>query len=180
MSRLYPKLGKVITMAAKAGGSDPESNTALKTAVNNAKAQNMPKDNIELAIKRASGSDAADITEITYDGKGPHGSLFVIECAADNTNRSVTNIRTIFNKNGGQLVQSGSLDFLFSRKTVVEFPATDDLDLDEVQLALIDGGLEEFEVEDGTVRAIADYTEFAHLTHAVESPRRSPGGRCRR
>jgi len=168
MSKVFPRLARSITMAAKEGGPDPEANAKLRLAITNAKAQNMPKDNIELAIKRASGSDAADITEITYDGKGPHGSLFVIECAADNTNRSVTNIRTIFNKNGGQLVQSGSLDFLFNRKTVVEFPA-ETLDLDEVQLALIDGGLEEFEVEDGVVRAIAEFTDFANLTHAVEA-----------
>ena len=85
--------------------------------------------NIEGAIKRATGKDAADITEIHYEGKGPHGSLFVIECATDNTNRSVTNLRTIFNKNGGQLVQTGSLDFLFNRKAVVEFEASSDLDL---------------------------------------------------
>jgi len=169
MSKVFPRLARSITIAAKEGGPDPEANAKLRLAITNAKAQNMPKDNIELAIKRASGSDAADITEITYDGKGPHGSLFVIECAADNTNRSVTNIRTIFNKNGGQLVQTGSLDFLFNRKTVVEFPATEGLDLDEVQLALIDGGLEEFEVEDGTVRAIAEFTDFANLTHAVEA-----------
>jgi YebC/PmpR family DNA-binding regulatory protein len=169
MSKVFPRLARSITVAAKEGGPDPEANAKLRLAINNAKAQNMPKDNIELAIKRASGSDAADITEITYDGKGPHGSLFVIECATDNTNRSVTNIRTIFNKNGGQLVQSGSLDFLFNRKTVVEFPATDDLDLDEVQLALIDAGLEEFEVEDGVIRAIGEYAAFNNLTHAVEA-----------
>lgn len=168
MSKVFPRLARSITMAAKDGGPDPEANAKLRLAIANAKAQNMPKDNIEHAIKRASGSDAADITEITYDGKGPHGSQFVVECATDNTNRSVTNLRTIFNKNGGQLVQSGSLDFMFNRKAVVEFAATDDLDLDEVQLALIDGGLEEFEVEDGVARAIADYTEFNTLTHAVE------------
>ena len=168
MSKVFPRLARSITVAAKEGGPDPEANAKLRLAINNAKAQNMPKDNIEIAIKRASGSDAADITEITYDGKGPHGSLFVIECATDNTNRSVTNLRTTFTKNGGQLVQSGSLDFLFNRKAVVEFDATDDLDLDEIQLSLIDAGLEEFEVEDGVVRAIAGYTSFNDLNHGVE------------
>jgi transcriptional/translational regulatory protein YebC/TACO1 len=92
MSKVFPRLARSITVAAREGGPDPEANAKLRLAINNAKAQNMPKDNIELAIRRASGSDAADITEITYDGKGPHGSLFVIECATDNTNRSVTNI----------------------------------------------------------------------------------------
>jgi YebC/PmpR family DNA-binding regulatory protein len=167
MSKVFPRLARSITVAAKEGGPDPEANAKLRLAINNAKAQNMPKDNIELAIKRASGSDAADITEITYDGKGPHGSLFVIECATDNTNRSVTNIRTIFNKNDGQLVQSGSLDFLFNRKAVVEFNA-DNLDLDEVQLALIDAGLDSLEQEGDIVYLYGDYTAFGSLSAALD------------
>ena len=168
MSKVFPRLARSITMAAKEGGPDPEGNAKLRLAIANAKAQNLPKDNIEAAIKRAAGKDAAEITEITYEAKGPHGSLFFIECATDNTNRSVTNLRTIFNKNGGQLVQSGSLEFLFARKTVVEFAVTDEMNVEEIELELIDAGLEEFEVEDGTARAIADYTAFATLTHAVE------------
>jgi YebC/PmpR family DNA-binding regulatory protein len=169
MSKVFPRLARSITMAAKDGGPDPEANAKLRLAISNAKALNMPKDNIESAIKRASGKDAADITEITYEGKGPHGSLFFIECATDNTNRSVTSVRTIFNKNGGQLVQSGALDFLFARKAVVEFTVAEGMDVEEIELELIDAGLEEFEVEDGTARAIADYTDFATLTHAVEA-----------
>jgi YebC/PmpR family DNA-binding regulatory protein len=169
MSKVFPRLARSITMAAKDGGPDPEANAKLRLAISNAKALNMPKDNIESAIKRASGKDAADITEITYEGKGPHGSLFFIECATDNTNRSVTSVRTIFNKNGGQLVQSGALDFLFARKAVVEFTVAEGMDVEEIELELIDAGLEEFEVEDGTARAIADYTGFATLTHAVEA-----------
>jgi len=169
MSKVFPRLARSITMAAKDGGPDPEANAKLRLAIANAKAQNMPKDNIEAAIKRAAGKDAADITEITYEGKGPHGSLFFIECATDNTNRSVTNVRTLFNKNGGQLVQSGALDFLFARKTVVEFAVPEGMDIEEIELELIDAGLEEFEVEDGTARAIGDYTGFATLTHAVEA-----------
>jgi hypothetical protein len=112
MSKVFPKLAKSITLAAKNGGPDPESNAPLRVAIHNAKAQNLSRENIEAAIKRAAGKDAADISEVTYEGKGPHGTLFFIEVATDNSNRSVTNIKTILNKNGGQLVNSGALDFI--------------------------------------------------------------------
>ena len=168
MSKVFPKLAKSITIAAKNGGPDPDANAPLRLAINNAKAENLPKDKIDAAIKRASGSDAADITEVNYEGKGPHGSLFYIECATDNTNRSVGNLKTIFNKNGGQMVNSGQLDFMFTRKAVVEFEVTDEINLEEVELELIDCGLEELEVEDGVARAIGDYTEFANLTSGIE------------
>lgn len=167
MSRVFPKLAKSITLAAKNGGGDPDMNPALRLAISNAKAENLPKEKIDAAIKRATGGDAADISEVNYEGKGPHGSLFYIECATDNTNRSVSNLKTIFSKNGGQLVQSGQLDFMFTRKAVVEFEAVG-LELEETELELIDHGLEELEVEDGLVRAIGDYSEFAHLTAGVE------------
>ncbi|MEP4076911.1 YebC/PmpR family DNA-binding transcriptional regulator [Haloferula sp.] len=168
MSKVFPKLAKSITLAAKNGGPDPDANAPLRLAINNAKAENLPKDKIDAAIKRASGGDAADIVEANYEGKGPHGSLFYIECATDNTNRSVGNLKTIFNKNGGQMVNSGQLDFMFTRKAVVEFEVVDGINLEEVELELIDHGLEELEVEDGLVRAIGDYTEFANLSSGVE------------
>lgn len=168
MSKVFPKLAKSITLAAKNGGPDPDANAPLRLAINNAKAENLPKDKIDAAIKRASGSDAADIAEANYEGKGPHGSLFYIECATDNTNRSVGNLKTTFNKNGGQLVNSGQLDFMFTRKAVVEFEVTDEINIEEVELELIDCGLEELEVEDGIARAVGDYTEFANLCGGVE------------
>jgi YebC/PmpR family DNA-binding regulatory protein len=167
MSKVFPKLAKSITLAAKEGGPDPESNARLRVAIANAKAQNLSRENIEAAIKRAAGKDASEIVEISYEGKGPHGSQFFIECATDNTNRSVTNIKTIFNKNGGQLLNSGSLDFLFSRKTVIEFPVPTGRDLEELELELIDAGLEELHVDDGVVTLIGDYTAFAQLAQAV-------------
>lgn len=167
MSRVFPKLAKSITLAAKNGGGDPDMNPALRLAISNAKAENLPKDKIDAAIKRATGGDAADISEVNYEGKGPHGSLFYIECATDNTNRSVSNLKTIFSKNGGQLVQSGQLDFMFTRKAVVEFDA-EGVELEEAELELIDHGLEELEVEDGIVRAVGDYAEFANLSGGVE------------
>ena len=169
MSKVFPKLAKSITMAAKNGGPDPESNAPLRVAINNAKAQNLSKENIENAIKRAAGKDAADILEITYEGKGPHGSLFVVECATDNSNRSVGNIKIIFNKNGGQLVNSGQLDFMFNRKSVIEFPVPAGRNLEELELELIDAGLEELSVDDGIVTIIGEYAAFAKLTQAVEA-----------
>ena len=169
MSKVFPKLAKSITMAAKNGGPDPESNAPLRVAINNAKAQNLSKENIENAIKRAAGKDAADISEITYEGKGPHGSLFIVECATDNSNRSVGNLKIIFNKNGGQLVNSGQLDFMFNRKSVIEFPVPEGRDLEELELELIDAGLEELSVDDGVVTLIGEYAAFAKLTQAVEA-----------
>jgi len=168
MSKVFPKLAKSITLAAKNGGPDPESNAPLRVAINNAKAQNLSRENIEAAIKRASGKDGADISEVTYEGKGPHGSLFFIECATDNSNRSVTNMKTIFNKNNGQLVNSGSLDFMFSRKSVIEFPVPHGVDLEQIELELIDAGLEELQVEEGLVSLVGEYSAFASLCHAVE------------
>ncbi|MGB0991372.1 MAG: YebC/PmpR family DNA-binding transcriptional regulator [Akkermansiaceae bacterium] len=168
MSRLFPKLGKIITMAAKAGGSDPESNTALKTAINNAKAQNMPKDNIEKAIKRATAADAANFDEVNYEGKGPHGSLIWVECATDNTTRTVANVKTTFNKNGGQVVNNGSLDFMFTRKSVIIVEETEGLDLEEVELNLIDHGLEEMDVQDDRIVIYGEFTSFGDLTAACE------------
>ena len=142
---------------------------SLRVAINNAKAQNLSRDNIEAAIKRAAGKDAADISEVTYECKGPHGSQFIIECATDNSNRSVTNIKTILNKNHGQMVNSGALDFMFSRKSVIEFPKPEGKDLEEIELELIDAGLEEMIVDDDQVSVIGDYTAFAQLCQAVEA-----------
>jgi len=169
MSKVFPKLAKSITLAAKNGGPDPDSNAPLRVAINNAKAQNFSKENVEAAIKRASGKDASEITEMSYEGKGPHGSLFYVECATDNGNRTVGNLKIIFNKNGGQLVNSGQLDFMFSRKAVIEFPVPADKDLEELELELIDAGLEELDVEDGVVSLIGEYSSFANLSAAVEA-----------
>jgi YebC/PmpR family DNA-binding regulatory protein len=169
MSKVFPKLAKSITLAAKDGGPDPETNARLRVAIANAKAQNLSRENIDAAIKRASGKDASEISEITYEAKGPHGSQFFIEVATDNSNRSVTNIKTIFNKNGGQMVNSGALDFMFTRKSVIEFPAPEGKNLEEIELELIDAGLEEMHVDEGVVSVIGDYTAFAQLSQAVEA-----------
>ena len=168
MSKVFPKLAKSITIAAKSGGSDPESNSALRTAISNAKAENMPKDNIDKAIKRAAGGDAANFSEVNYEAKGPHGSLLFIETATDNTNRTVANLKMILNKNGGEMVQTGSLEFMFSRKTVIQFPVTEEMNMDEIELDLIDHGLEELSVNENTAYLEGEFTAFGTLTAAVD------------
>ena len=171
MSRVFPKLGKLITLAAKEGGPDPEMNAKLRTAIQNAKAQNMPKDNIQAAIKRASGKDAADFTEILYEGKGPHGVLVVMECATDNTNRTVANVKSYFNKCDGALVPTGSLEYMFNRKSVFEIEQEEDapaLDIEELELGLIDAGLEEIEQHDNTIYITGDFKSFGDLSKALE------------
>ena len=168
MSKIFPKLSKSITLAAK-NGPDPELNAALRVAIQNAKAANLSKENIDNAIKRASGKDASEITEVTYEAKGPHGSLFYIECATDNTNRSIGNLKVILGKNGGEVVASGALNFMFTRKSVIEFPVPEGKDLEEMEFELIDAGLEELSVDDGVVSVIGDYTSFACLCAAIEA-----------
>jgi len=168
MSKLFPKLAKSITLAAKDGGPDPESNSKLRLAIATAKSENMPKDNIKKAIDRASGKDAANFSEVTYEAKGPHGVLLYIECATDNTNRSITNVKTAVNKSGGKMMNSGDFDFMFTRKAVVEFTKTEEADLEEVELTLIDSGLEELSEEEGTVYCFGEYASFSNLTKGCE------------
>lgn len=168
MSRIFPKLAKAITMAAKEGGQDPDMNASLRTAIQNAKAQNMPKDNIEAAIKRAAGKDASDYVEVNYEGKGPHGVLVFVECATDNSTRTVANVKHYFSKAGGSLVPTGSLEFMFDRKAVFQFPKTDEIDLEELELELIDAGLEEIIENEGELYLYADYTNFGDMSAALE------------
>ena len=169
MSRIFPRLGRSITMAAKEGSRDPDSNAKLRTAILNAKAENMPKDNIEAAIKRADAKDLADMKEVNYEGKAPHGALIFVETATDNTTRTVANVKNHFKKGGGEMLNNGSLEFMFSRKAVFEFEKTEDMDIEELELELIDAGLEEIEEEDGVVLVTAEYTDFGSLSHAFEN-----------
>lgn len=168
MSKLFPKLGKAITMAAKEGGPDPDMNSTLRTAIKNAKAQNMPKDNIDAAIKRATSKEAEAFSEIIYEGKGPHGVLVYVECATDNPTRTVANVKSYFNKAGGGVVPNGSFEYMFNRKAVFEFDKTDDMDIEEMELELIDHGLEEIEENEGKVYVYGDYTSFGSLSTALE------------
>jgi YebC/PmpR family DNA-binding regulatory protein len=169
MSKLFPKLAKAITIAAKEGGGDPAMNATLRTAIQNAKAQNMPKDNIENAIKRASAKDVENYQEIIYEGKGPHGVLVFVECATDHPTRTVANVKSYFNKAGGGVVPNGSLEFMFSRKAVFHIENTEGLDVEELEFELIDAGLESIEKnEEGHITIFGDYTAFGSLQSALE------------
>ena len=168
MSKIFPKLGKAITMAAKEGGIDPSTNAKLRTAIQNAKSENMPKDNIEAAIKRSAQKDIASFTEVNYEGKGPHGVLVFVECASDNPTRTVANVKSYFNKAGGAVVPNGSMEFMFSRKSVFEINKTEDLDPEMLELELIDAGCEELEIEENSIVVYGDYTAFGTLSKALE------------
>ncbi len=168
MSKLFPKLGKIITMAAKEGSSDPDMNSKLRTAIINAKSENMPKDNIEAAIKRADAKDTASMLEVNFEGKAPHGVLIFIETMTDNNTRTVANVKNILTKRKGEMLTKGSLDFMFSRKALIEFNLKEDMDIEELELELIDAGLEEIEAEDGVCLVTADYTSFGTLNSALE------------
>lgn len=178
MSKIFPKLAKAITMAAKEGGGDPTMNAKLRTAIANAKAQNMPKDNIDAAIKRASGKDG-QFSEITYEGKAANGVLIFIECTTDNPTRTIANIKSYFNKtSGSQIVPNGSLEFMFARKSVFEFARPNSLSLEDLELALIDYGLEELESinddEGEFLVAYGDYKDFGTLNEGLESLKITP------
>jgi len=168
MSRIFPRLAKTITMTAKEGGPDPDMNPALRTAIQNAKGQNMPKDNIDAAIKRAAGKEAETFVEVNYEGKGPHGVLVFVECATDNTTRTVANVRSYFNKADGALVPNGSLEYMFDRKAIFEMAKPEDLDVEELELELIDAGLEEIDVDGDDLIVSGDYTHFGTLSKALE------------
>jgi YebC/PmpR family DNA-binding regulatory protein len=172
MAVQFTRLGKEIVMAVKAGGGSPETNSRLRTAMQNAKAVNMPKDRVEAAIKRAISKDEGNYEEIVYEGYAPHGVAVLVETATDNTNRTVANVRSYFTKTGGSLGKTGSLDFIFSRKSVFTFEPKE-VDLDDLELELIDAGLEDLFVEtdeEGNEVAVihAAYEDFGKMQKALE------------
>nr|PZN69754.1 MAG: YebC/PmpR family DNA-binding transcriptional regulator [Pseudomonadota bacterium] len=142
MAKQFTKIGKDITIAVKNGGPDPSNNPALRRVIQNAKAVNMPKDKVEAAIKRASGRDATNYSEIIYEGYAPHGVAVLVEAATDNPTRTVANVRSIFSKHGGNLGNSGSVAFMFRKMGVFRLEPTG-IDQDDLELYLIDHGLEE-------------------------------------
>lgn len=168
MSKLFPKLGKIITIAAKEGGGDPDTNSKLRTAILNAKAENMPKENIDAAIKRATSKDMTNMQEVNFEGKLPFGVQVFIECMTDNNTRTVASVKSILSKNGGEMLTKGSLDFIFDRKAIFEFELPNNVDIEELELELIDAGLEELEVVDGVAYATANYASFGALNSALE------------
>lgn len=167
MAKTFTRIGKDIVMAVKESGPDPETNSKLRAVIQNAKAVNMPKDNIDRAIKKATDKDTSDYKEMVYEGYGPHGIAIVIETATDNTNRTVANIRSYFNKLGGSLGTSGSLEFIFTRVCTFNI-AKGDLDIEELELELIDFGLEEIFEADDDIVIYGSFESYGTLQTAIE------------
>ncbi len=168
MAKAFTRIGKDIAIAVKAGGGDPDTNARLRACIQNAKAANMPKDRVEAAIKRATSKDMADYEEVTYEGYGAHGVAVVVDTATDNPTRTVANIRNHFNKCNGAMGTSGSVEYMFKKLATFKFNLAN-LDLEELELELIDGGLSDLQEEDGIVTAYADFNDFGNLSKALEA-----------
>tara|TARA_B100000683_G_C12487112_1_gene553396 strand:+ start:1691 stop:2440 length:750 start_codon:yes stop_codon:yes gene_type:complete len=169
MSKAFSRIGKDISIAVKEGGPDPETNSRLRQIIQNAKSANMPKDNIERAIKKASGANATSYTEMSLEGYAPHGIAVFVDCTTDNNNRTVANVRSYFNKFEGNLGTNGSLEFIFDRKGVFTIDSTQQtMDLEELEMELIDGGLEYLEVDEEAVTVYCDFTEFSNMQKCLE------------
>jgi len=171
MSRVFTRLGKELSIAAKTGGSDPENNPRLRAVIQTARSENMPKENIERAIKRAVEKDHSDYKEVVYEGYGPHGVAFIIETATDNPTRTVANIRSYFHKYGGSLGTSGSVEFMFEHKCVFKIKETPNLDLEELELELIDAGGEEVFAEEGEVMIYGGFESYGTIQKFIEERR---------
>lgn len=170
MARVFTKLGKEITIAAKQGGPDPDSNPRLRVLYQTAKKENMPKENVERAIKRATSKDESDYKEMNYEGYGPYGIAVFVETATDNTTRTVANVRSYFNKCGGSLGTTGSLEFLFDHKVIFHAQPKDInvVDTDELTLDLIDYGVEEVEKEGEEVIISGDFASNSAIQNHLE------------
>lgn len=169
-AKQFTRAIKDISVAVKdGGGPDPEANPALRNAISNAKGVNMPKDTIERAIKKASGAEADNYELVTFEGYGPHGIAFFIECTTDNTNRTVASVRSIFSKNGGSLGTNGSLEFLFDRKGVFSIDRENiSSNMEEFELELIEGGATTIEKEEETIYVYTDFTDFGTMNSKLE------------
>ena len=169
MSKAFSRIGKDISIAVKEGGPDPETNSRLRQIIQNAKSANMPKDNIERAIKKASGANAKSYIEMSLEGYAPHGIAVFVDCTTDNNNRTVANVRSYFSKFEGNLGTNGSLEFIFDRKGVFTIDSTQQtMDLEELEMELIDGGLEYLEVDEEAVTVYCDFTEFSNMQKCLE------------
>jgi YebC/PmpR family DNA-binding regulatory protein len=167
MSKAFTRIGKDIVMAVKKGGADPDSNSKLRAVIQNAKSVNMPKDNIERAIKRASDKSQGDYKEVLFEGYGPHGIAILVETATDNNTRTVANIRSYFNKCDGNLGTSGSVIFMFDH--ICNFKVEkQNLDIEELELELIDFGVEELFVEEDEILIYAPFDCFGVIQSELE------------
>ncbi|UNY98649.1 YebC/PmpR family DNA-binding transcriptional regulator [Zhouia spongiae] len=168
MAKTFTRIGKDIAMAVKEAGPNPETNARLRAAIQNAKAANMPKDNVERAIKRASDKDTANYKEVLFEGYAPHGIAVIIETATDNNNRTVANVRSYFNKCNGTLGTSGSVEFMFDHKCHFKI-AKEGIDLEELELDMIDYGVEEIFAEDDGIMIYGPFESFGSIQKELEA-----------
>ena len=170
MAKTFTRIGKDISIAVKEGGANPDTNARLRAVIQNAKSANMPKDNVERAIKKASGADSANYVEMSLEGYAPHGVAVFVECTTDNNNRTVANVRSYFNKCEGNLGTNGSLEFIFDRKAIFTFSESQlEMDLEELEMELIDAGLEELENDEGILTVTTDFSDFSNMQKQLES-----------
>ena len=168
MAKTFTRIGKDIVMAVKEGGSNPETNARLRAVMQNAKAANMPKENVERAIKKASDKDTANYKEVLFEGYAPHGIAILIETATDNNNRTVANIRSYFNKCDGTLGTQGSVDFMFDHKCNFRIP-NNGQDIEELELEMIDFGVEEIFTDEDGIIMYAPFESFGAIQKELES-----------
>ncbi|MCP9235298.1 YebC/PmpR family DNA-binding transcriptional regulator [Lewinella sp. JB7] len=169
MAKAFTKVGREINIAIKEGGPDPDYNPRLRLAIANAKAVNMPKANVDAAIKRATDKDSANYDEVTFEGYGPHGIAILVEATSDNNNRTVANIRHVFSKYGGSMGVNGSVDYMFSRKGQFKVKAANlKGDLEEIELELIDAGLDSIEQDEDEITFYTAFEDFGKFQHELE------------
>lgn len=168
MAKTFTKIGREIAIAVKSGGPDPAANPRLRVLIQNAKTANMPKDNVERAIKKASGKDQADYKEVVYEGYAPHGIAVLVETATDNPTRTVANVRSYFNKAGGSLGTSGSVDYMFEHKCSFKVKMKEGVDLEELELELIDSGVQEVFAEDEFIMIYGGFEAFGPVQKYLE------------
>ena len=168
MAKAFTKIGREIAIAVKSGGPDPEYNPRLRSAILNAKGVNMPKDRIDNAIKKSTSKDSSTFEETVYEGYGPYGVAILAETASDNPTRTVANIRMYFSRSNGALGKTGSLDFVFQRKGVFRIEKNDKTNPDDLELELIDFGLDNMEVDDNEIIIYTQYEDFGKMSKALE------------
>lgn len=168
MAKTFTRIGKDIVMAVKDGGPNPDTNSRLRAVIQNAKAANMPKENVERAIKKAGDKNTEDYKEVLFEGYGPHGIAVLIETATDNNNRTVANIRSYFNKCSGTLGTSGSVEFMFDHTCNFRIPA-DGIDVEELELEMIDFGVEEVFVDEDGILIYAPFESFGAIQKELEN-----------
>ncbi len=168
MSKTFTKIGREIAIAVKASGPDPQSNSRLRVLIQNARAANMPKENVERAIKKASGKDQKDYKEVVYEGYAPFGIAVIIETATDNTTRTVANVRSYFTKAGGSLGTSGSVEFMFDHKCNFSIKQKEGVDLEELELEMIDLGAEEIFAEEDSFMIYGHFASFGAIQKYLE------------